>query len=261
MSGYVYAMTNPSIPDLIKIGKTSNLKQRLNSLYCTAVPTPFECILVKQVKDTDLAESLLHKLLKDERVNESREFFKTSKEKLEILFKLIGLGSKENRENQKNIPATVIDKTVKLNIPNNPPAWQVLKTSGVKEMFDLLETGWRGRFPKPFNLPKYSTVISQLNKGWTMEQAFGFEVPPNYSRVDKEYIQGRGFRYFPDCPKTDGNRVPLVCEFEKRIYISQDEFAKANDIPKDYVSDKLKNNYTPYSIIRLYKKLKQDKAV
>ena len=46
--GIVYALTNPAMPGLVKIGMTSKLEidQRKNQLYfgSSGVPLPFECV-------------------------------------------------------------------------------------------------------------------------------------------------------------------------------------------------------------------------
>ena len=43
--GIIYVLTNPEMPGLVKIGKTSRkeVQQRLIELYLTDVPVPFEC--------------------------------------------------------------------------------------------------------------------------------------------------------------------------------------------------------------------------
>ena len=43
--GIIYVLTNPSMPGLVKIGKTArgDVNARLSELYSTGVPVPFEC--------------------------------------------------------------------------------------------------------------------------------------------------------------------------------------------------------------------------
>ena len=53
MSRIVYALTNPAMPGIVKIGKTDrdNPKVRMNELYTTGVPLPFECPIAVEVDD------------------------------------------------------------------------------------------------------------------------------------------------------------------------------------------------------------------
>ena len=78
--GIIYVLTNPAMPDLVKIGKTTNLDQRLSSLYGTGVPLPFECIYAKEVEDMDYVESKLHAAFESKRLHARREFFKILEE-------------------------------------------------------------------------------------------------------------------------------------------------------------------------------------
>ena len=50
--GIVYVLTNPAMPGLVKIGKTSrgSIDVRLNELYSTGVPVPFECAFAGKVE-------------------------------------------------------------------------------------------------------------------------------------------------------------------------------------------------------------------
>ena len=87
--GIVYVLTNPAMPDIVKIGKTKDINQRLTTLYTTGVPLPFKCIYAKEVADMDFAEEKLHAGLGSRRVNEKREFFKIQEDELIHLFDLI----------------------------------------------------------------------------------------------------------------------------------------------------------------------------
>lgn len=71
----VYILTNPAFPDYIKIGRTTNLKQRLLSLDNTALPLPFECYYAVEVNDSNKVEKLLHQSFDKYRVRSNREFF------------------------------------------------------------------------------------------------------------------------------------------------------------------------------------------
>lgn len=87
--GIIYVLTNPAMPDMVKIGKTTNLEKRLSSLYRTGVPLPFECIYAKEVEDMDFVESKLHAAFNSKRVNARREFFNIHEEELMHFFDLI----------------------------------------------------------------------------------------------------------------------------------------------------------------------------
>lgn len=80
--GYVYVMINPSLPDIVKIGKTTrDPNERAKELSAASgVPTPFIVVYYKPFKDCHLAELVIHKYFEDKgaRVNGNREFFKVT---------------------------------------------------------------------------------------------------------------------------------------------------------------------------------------
>lgn len=80
--GYVYVMINPSLPNLVKIGKTSREpNERAKELSsATGVPTPFILVYYKPFRDCHLAESVIHHFFEEKgaRVNGNREFFQVS---------------------------------------------------------------------------------------------------------------------------------------------------------------------------------------
>ena len=80
MAGFVYIMSNPAFPDLIKIGmsKKDPTKDRVSELNQTGVPQPFKVEYYAYVEDESLLERLLHQKFDDERPNKSREFFSTN---------------------------------------------------------------------------------------------------------------------------------------------------------------------------------------
>lgn len=86
MGQYIYILTNPTIPDLVKIGRTTNLEDRLKQLSSHAgVPVAFECYYSCEVKDGQDIEERLHFGLGDHRINPKREFFRISPERVKML--------------------------------------------------------------------------------------------------------------------------------------------------------------------------------
>lgn len=79
-AGILYAMTNASMPGLVKIGVTTdtaaNRAKQLSA--ATASPTPFHVVYQKVVSDCNDAEAKVHAALADRRVNDGREFFEVS---------------------------------------------------------------------------------------------------------------------------------------------------------------------------------------
>lgn len=88
----VYVLANPAMPELLKIGKTtqSDVKIRMNQLYTTGVPVPFECIFAVEVEDCSKVESALHAAFDPNRINPGREFFKIEAEQVIAVLKLLG---------------------------------------------------------------------------------------------------------------------------------------------------------------------------
>ena len=80
MKGYVYILTNEFMPGLVKIGRTSgDPEARAAQLYQTGVPTPFEVSYSVATPDCVHLELVMHEVLADVRVSDSREFFRCCK--------------------------------------------------------------------------------------------------------------------------------------------------------------------------------------
>lgn len=80
--GYIYIISNESLPNVLKIGYTQNSPyQRISELYTTGLPTPFVIEQFYFVEDACMCEELIHIRLNRCRVNSDREFFKTDVEK------------------------------------------------------------------------------------------------------------------------------------------------------------------------------------
>jgi len=90
MSEIVYILTNPVIPDLVKVGRTTNLEERVRSLSAhSGVPVPFEVYYACVVNDSSKVEKHIHDGFGDHRVNPRREFFRINPERVLSIFKLV----------------------------------------------------------------------------------------------------------------------------------------------------------------------------
>jgi len=88
--GWVYCMSNPSIPGLLKVGMTERTPEiRARELFTTGVPTPFKIEFAKKVLNPLQKEKTIHKLLLKKRTNPNREFFSVSLEIVKDLFNLM----------------------------------------------------------------------------------------------------------------------------------------------------------------------------
>ena len=80
MSEFIYVLENPSMPGLVKIGRTErSVSERVNELSShTGVPTGFSVVKAYGVINSFEAEKLIHQRLSAYRVSGNREFFKLS---------------------------------------------------------------------------------------------------------------------------------------------------------------------------------------
>ena len=90
-TGIIYVISNPAMPDMVKIGKTEReLKERIRELSSpSGVPLAFECVVAKRVKDMNFAETKLHEAFASKRINAKREFFNIEQDELVALFELL----------------------------------------------------------------------------------------------------------------------------------------------------------------------------
>lgn len=92
-SGIIYCLTNPEMPGLVKIGLVEDstadaLKRRMQVLYTTGVPVPFELHYAVVVDEVKQAEELLHDTFAHSRENPRREFFRINPERVVAAMKL-----------------------------------------------------------------------------------------------------------------------------------------------------------------------------
>lgn len=92
MEQYVYILSNPAMPGLVKVGKTtSNAQTRAGELFTTGVPEKFVVEFCAEVRDCSRAESAAHAAMKGYRVLPNREFFRLpAVEAIPIAARVIG---------------------------------------------------------------------------------------------------------------------------------------------------------------------------
>ncbi|AGI68199.1 hypothetical protein OAN307_c26070 [Octadecabacter antarcticus 307] len=84
----VYVLTNPAFENYVKIGRTTNLVQRLRQLDNTSVPLPFRCVYAVEVEDEAEVEKLVHQAFADHRTRTTREFFEIDPQRVIAALKL-----------------------------------------------------------------------------------------------------------------------------------------------------------------------------
>ncbi len=90
--GIVYVLTNPAMPGMVKIGKTSRgMSTRLTEFYSTGVPLPFECAYAARVEDESKVERAFHQAFGPYRINPRREFFDIEPEQAIALLELMAV--------------------------------------------------------------------------------------------------------------------------------------------------------------------------
>ena len=93
MPNIVYALTNPAMPGIVKIGMTDrdDVKRRMSDLYTTGVPLPFECAVAWEIDGREALEieNALHTAFGPNRVNSSREFFELDPEQVQVLLRVM----------------------------------------------------------------------------------------------------------------------------------------------------------------------------
>jgi hypothetical protein len=106
--GTVYALSNPAMAHLLRVGytKRDDIEQRITELSNTSVPFRFQLECSVEVYNASQAESVIHKMLKPFRVNDSREFFSVDVKFVKDIFNTI-----ENKPSSLTSKTSVPNKT------------------------------------------------------------------------------------------------------------------------------------------------------
>ena len=128
MSEIVYIMTNPAMPDLIKIGITNagTAEERRARLSSNEnMPLPFVVYYAAEVENAKHIEKVLHKAYDDLRINKGREFFKVSPESARTLLNEFAIK----------------DVTEPVHFENEEEQHALQKVTNVRSYFDFEEVG------------------------------------------------------------------------------------------------------------------------
>lgn len=89
--GYVYVLSNPSMPKMVKIGVTQQtVEKRLKALSRpTGVPTPFQVEYECEVEDCYKVEAALKAIFGPYRVSDNREFFQVAASQIIAVLQLV----------------------------------------------------------------------------------------------------------------------------------------------------------------------------
>lgn len=133
--GYVYVATNPAMPNMVKIGRTtqSDPQTRVSRLFTTSVPVPFELEYAAAVAGDPIeVERALHDAFAPDRVHPKREFFKIKVEQVTAILRILDVAditekarsdaeaeiSQEDRDALERVKRRPILNFHELGIPN-----------------------------------------------------------------------------------------------------------------------------------------------
>lgn len=104
MTSFVYVLTNPAMPNIVKIGYTDqeDVNVRIAQLYTTGVPVPFEVAYAARVENARTVEDALHTAFAPQRLNSQREFFRIDPEQAIAILRLF---AKEDTTKKAEVPA------------------------------------------------------------------------------------------------------------------------------------------------------------
>src|SRR5665213_3025010 len=136
MPGYVYALINPSIPGLVKVGRTErDPESRAAELSgVTGVATPFIVVFHEHFQDCYAAEDYVHATLElqGKRTSKNKEFFEADiSEVIKIIVKARAeIGASGPEISDELIPADVHDELSEFNLASTTPTEELLLEGG-----------------------------------------------------------------------------------------------------------------------------------
>lgn len=151
MPGYVYFLSNPTMPDLLKIGMTTrSIHERLSELRSTSVADSFVLEGLVRVENPEVCERLIHCELKDHRYSDDREFFS------------IGFGEAFSRSWQ-HVKGELLDENAGLFVEMNPHPFPGLTDDEEQLLWAVMD--------KPqWVYYDWAAIRNQLGSGWSDDE-------------------------------------------------------------------------------------------
>ena len=198
MPEIVYLLTNPTIPDLVKIGRTTDLEARLRQLSThSGVPVPFECFFACEVQDSVKVERALHDAFGDHRINPKREFFRLNPDRAVAILELVALKdaapSIEIVEDQVELDALHREQSRRENFRFSMvdvPIGSILKFSKDENYIAHVIDDKRIEFEGAITSTSAAAAVLLHRRGWTLKAAQG----PLYWMYDGETLAERRMR-------------------------------------------------------------------
>lgn len=199
MREIIYILTNPVIPDLVKIGRTTNLEERVRSLSShSGIPVPFEVYYACVVSDSIKTEKHLHDGFGDHRVNPKREFFRINPERVLSILKLVEIENVtpvsdyvEDQEEQQSLNKERSRRSnftfSSVNIPIGSVLHFVRDESIVAKVLDDKNVEFEGEVT---SLSQSSVTILGRDFGWNSPKVQG----PRYWVYENETLSERRTR-------------------------------------------------------------------
>ncbi len=125
--GIIYVLSNPSMPRILKIGKTTqnDVKTRIDELSrASGIPLPFDCEYAAKVENIDEIEKALHTAFFNHRINPRREFFEIESYQAIAIIKLLEIENvtpkilKQEKEDKTDIVEKEASKEFQKKRPN-----------------------------------------------------------------------------------------------------------------------------------------------
>lgn len=138
--GYVYIMSNPSMPQMVKIGVTQQtVEKRLKALSKpTGVPTPFQVEYECEVEDCYKVETALKTIFSPYKVSDNREFFQVTVPQITAVLQLV---ERKNTTKEATANETTSKRNPRFNfgVMNIPVGAQLVFVQNDNVIVDVIE--------------------------------------------------------------------------------------------------------------------------